>query len=130
MSPAKRATIRCSSCGQVKTHRAHGWCHTCYNRWFSHGKPEGGPPPRQDSGPRPAPPAEGAVPSQPNRRRGVRKPKRGGRADIPARADWTPAQRKLAHHIVLGARGTEDRRLLLEAVGLAPASDGEQERAA
>ena len=44
----------CACCGKPRTRRAsgkgwrgaHGWCHTCTERWYAAGKPATGVPPR------------------------------------------------------------------------------------
>ncbi|MEU5974369.1 hypothetical protein [Streptomyces sp. NPDC047315] len=43
--PKRRRYTVCSSCGERRTHQAHGWCGTCYSRWLLHGKPATVPPP-------------------------------------------------------------------------------------
>jgi hypothetical protein len=34
-----------TSCGHPGKHHAHGWCQSCYMRWWYFDKPDTGPPP-------------------------------------------------------------------------------------
>lgn len=51
--PPELAAPLCSCCGKPRRrrktggwHGAHGWCHTCTERWYAAGKPASGVPPR------------------------------------------------------------------------------------
>jgi hypothetical protein len=40
----RRRIVICTSCGEERAHRAHGWCSPCYRRWLRHGRPADGVP--------------------------------------------------------------------------------------
>lgn len=90
--------IRCSVCRERHQHGAHGWCKTCYNRWLRRGRPADGPPKPIEQDPR--------LPT--GRERHYSK----------VSTQWSDDQADVAKLAVLAGRNVQERRLLLEALGL------------
>lgn len=131
---------QCDGCGRTRPRVAYGWCGACYRRWTRHGRPQGGPPP-----PTPLQPCgtdagyqrhlkHGEQACQPCRdaRNAAQRKRRTKwhtmrRTMAPpeptGRDQWTAEQTRTAYTIALAtADSPSDRRLLLEALGLAPPS--------
>lgn len=123
----------CSSCGGSRPLATKDWCHTCYQRWVRHGRPGGGPPapkPLQPCGTDAAyqrhvkygEPIDDACRGARNAAQNERRAK--AKATPAVRDQWTDEQAWAARTIALAtADSPADRRLLLEALGLAPALD-------
>jgi hypothetical protein len=123
----------CSSCGGSRPLATKDWCHTCYQRWARHGRPEGGPPapkPLQPCGTDAAyqrhvaygEPIDDACRDARNAAQNQRRAKH--RAKSSSRGRWTDEQTRAARAVAIAtADSPTDRRLLLEVLGLAPTGD-------
>lgn len=135
-----RPIITCTACGGTGQHSGHGWCRTCYVRWYSHGKPAGGPPPA-----RPAPrcgtvqgwdkhmrdkttpclscrKAHNAAVAEHYRTKGKPRQLHKLRHYTEASAAWTEEQARAARTIAARAVDSTECRELLEALGLVASS--------
>lgn len=137
--PMNRPVITCTACGKPGPHRGHGWCKTCYSRWYAQGKPAGGPSPRRlvrcgtvqgwDKHMRdkttPCPPCRAehneAVLAH-YRSKGKARQLHQWRHYTEAPATWTDEQQRAARAAAGRAAGVTDCRLLLEALGLVASS--------
>lgn len=124
--------ITCSACGGSRPHAANGWCHTCYQRWARHGRPADGPPaptPLQPCGTdagyqrhlKLGEPIDDRCRDARNEAQNLRRAKQ--RATTSTRDQWTAEQASAARTVALATEDSPaDRRLLLEALGLAPST--------
>jgi hypothetical protein len=125
--------ITCAACGETRPVAAHDWCHTCYQRWNRNGRPPGGPPaktPLQPCGTdagyqrhvKYGEPIDDRCRDAHNAAQRERRAKQRAKSTI--RNQWTDEQARAARVISSAtADSPTDRRLLLEALGLAPAQD-------
>lgn len=123
----------CSSCGGSRPLATKDWCHTCYQRWVRHGRPAGGPPARKPLQPcgtdaayqrhvKHSEPIDDACRDARNAAQNQRRTKSKGKSTV--RSQWTAEQVQAARTVAIAAAGSpEDRRLLLEVLGLAPTRD-------
>jgi hypothetical protein len=123
----------CSSCGGSRPLATKDWCHTCYQRWVRHGRPEGGPPAPKPLHPcgtdaayqrhvKHGEPIDDACRNARNAAQNQRRAKAKGKPTI--RDRWTDEQAQAAHAVAAAtADSPADRRLLLEVLGLAPTRD-------
>jgi hypothetical protein len=138
-----RPTITCAACGEPRPHAAHGWCQACYCRWKNHGRPQDGPPAKESLQPcgtnaayqrhvKNGEPVDDGCRGAHNTDQNLRRAKARSKAAI--RDQWTDEQARAARAIAVATSDSpSDRRLLLEAMGLAPAqnvTDTEQVKAA
>jgi hypothetical protein len=123
----------CSSCGGSRPLATKDWCHTYYQRWVRHGRPEGGPPapkPLQPCGTdagyqrhvKYGEPIDDACRAARNAAQNQRRAKAKSKSTI--RDRWTDEQTRAARTVAIAAEGSPaDRRLLLEVLGLVAAPD-------
>ncbi len=141
-----RPAIACAACGDERPHKGRGWCANCYARWLRHGKPEGGPPKREEikcgtvkgwkkhmrDRTEPCPPCRDAhntdVREFYRERRKPSEPARQPRYTQPP-VKWSDAERGAAGHAVLAGKDVPERRLLLEALGLVASDVSERKTA-
>lgn len=123
-----RRIITCASCGRFQPPVANEWCHACYQRWLRHGRPAGGPPATKtlqgcgtDAGyqrhVKLGEPIDDACRQARNAAQNKRRAK--ARAASSVRKQWTDEQTRAAYTVALAAGDPLERRLLLEALGLA-----------
>ena len=123
----------CSSCGGSRPLATKDWCHTCYQRWVRHGRPEGGPPAPKQLQPcgsdaayqrhvKYGEPVDDRCRDAHNADQNQRRAKARGKTTI--RDRWTDEQAQAARTVAIAAADSpSDRRLLLEVLGLAPTQD-------
>lgn len=130
-----RPIITCASCGERRSHKGRGWCARCYRRWLYAGKPESGPPKEKvipcgtvqgwDKHMREkTPPCDGCRAAHNkavlDHYHDVGKHRRLGQAKTATPERWTAEERHVAGLAAVFSKDVEDRRELLEALGLIP----------
>ena len=128
-------TATCASCQEDRPLAANGWCHTCYQRWVRHGRPAGGPPaPKRPQGcgtdaayqrhVKNGEPIDDRCRDAHNAAQNKRRAMTTDESTPVTREQWTDEQTRAAHTVALAVEDNpEERRLLLEALGLVPSQD-------